>query len=241
MKKVIFFLSLAVSAVTIVLLLNRSPAAKPYKPTAPIAEKAQKIIEIDALCQYPALPTGCEATAAATVLRFLGSDITPEQFANDWLERDPDFYYSGGMLCGPDPNKVFAGDPFSDNSFGCYSGAIERAINKNGGGFSAETVESQSLWELCGRFIDKDTPVIIWATIGMKESAPGRSWLIDGKDPFTWISGEHCLVLIGYNEDYFFFSDPQSGSIVAYQKAISEKRFYELGRQALIINKTPSQ
>lgn len=78
---------------------------------------------------------------------------------------------------------------------------------------------------------------MIWATMGMKESKQGRKWRLKNGSEFTWIAGEHCLVLVGYGEDYYYFNDPQSGSTVAYQKALSEKRFKELGNQAVYIYK----
>ena len=44
-----------------------------------------------------------------------------------------------------------------------------------------------------------------------------------------------ALVLVGYNDEYYFLNDPQSGSTVAYQKDVVEKRFKELGFQAVYI------
>lgn len=39
------------------------------------------LISVPALCQYPELPTGCESTAAAMVLKFYGTEISPAEFA----------------------------------------------------------------------------------------------------------------------------------------------------------------
>ena len=71
--------------------------------------------------------------------------------------------------------------------------------------------------------------------MGMKESKAGRSWYLQDGSYFTWIAGEHCLVLTGYNKEYYFLNDPQSGTTVAYPKATVEKRYNELGRQAVYI------
>ena len=35
------------------------------------------LLEVPLLCQYPALPTGCEAVAATMVLQYYGADISP--------------------------------------------------------------------------------------------------------------------------------------------------------------------
>lgn len=92
---------------------------------------------------------------------------------------------------------------------------------------------------LCNEYIYNDKPILIWATMGMKESKTGRSWYLQDGSVFTWIAGEHCLVLVGYNDSYYLLNDPLSGSTVAYQKNIVEKRFAELGRQAVYICKKP--
>ena len=80
------------------------------------------------------------------------------------------------------------------------------------------------------KYIDKDMPLLIWATMSMKESFPGNSWYFEDGTEFTWIAGEHCLVLVGYDDEYYFLNDPMSGSTVGYQKTIVEKRFAEFTR-----------
>lgn len=66
----------------------------------------EKLIQVKELCQYPDLPTGCEATCASMVLNYYGVDITPQGFAGSWLEHNNDFEYIDDKLYGPDP-KVF--------------------------------------------------------------------------------------------------------------------------------------
>ena len=78
-----------------------------------MGSKGDKLLAVPALSQYPQLPTGCESTAAAMVLQYYGSSITPEEFASSWLECDGGFYTDDGVTYGPDPSMVFAGDPFS--------------------------------------------------------------------------------------------------------------------------------
>ena len=55
-------------------------------------------------------------------------------------------------------------------------------------------------------------------------------------DTYTWISGEHCLVLVGYDKDKYYFNDPyKNHGLIGYQKSLVEKRFEELGKQSLVI------
>ncbi len=195
----------------------------------------QKHIDVPAICQYPELPTGCESVAATMVLQYYNVNITAEKFAKDWLECSDSFYLSNGKLYGPDPNKVFAGNPFSRNSYGCYAEPIVHAINRNSTSCTAKAITGRTLEQLCAEYIANNKPLLIWATINMKESKAGNSWYFEDGKAFTWIAGEHCLVLVGYNDDYYFLNDPVYGSTVAYQKNITEKRFAELASQAVYI------
>ena len=103
----------------------RNKDNRPYESdNEDYAVVAEKLIDVPAICQYPELPTGCEATAAAMVLQYYGINITAEDFAAGWLVCDAGFYSINGLQYGPDPNEVFAGDPFSEYSYGCYAGPI---------------------------------------------------------------------------------------------------------------------
>ncbi len=193
-----------------------------------------KIIDVPLISQKPQLPTGCESTAAAMVLSFYGESITHTEFARNWLPKSNEFYTVNGIQHGPDPNTVFAGDPFSQYAYGCYAPVITRAINSNSRRLTAKTLKNLALSRLCTDYIDNGIPVLIWATIGMTESTSGKSWITPDGEKFTWTSGEHCLVLVGYNDEYYFFNDPLYGNTVGYKKDIVEHRYYELGMQAVV-------
>ena len=64
-----------------------------------------------------------------------------------------------------------------------------------------------------------------------------NKWIItDTGEEFSWISNEHCLVLVGYDNENYCFHDPQTGANVLYPKAVSEQRYRELGRQAITVH-----
>lgn len=195
------------------------------------------LLSVPALCQYPELPTGCESTAAAMVLQFYGEDISPSKFASEWLECSEDFYTYNGIFFGPDPNEIFAGDPFSSASYGCFSKPIANAINRNSKKISAETIVGKTLNQLCESYLKNGKPLLIWATMAMREAYNGKSWKTPNGSIFTWIAGEHCLVLVGYDSEFYYLNDPMSGSLVAYPKETVQKRFEELGSQAVLIHK----
>ncbi len=238
MKKMIMLLPFA--AVLLIIFLSvsagKSEEEKWDEKTVSPDSVTEKIISVPALCQYPLLPSGCEATAAAMVLRYYGSNITPEVFASMYLLCE-DLFYSGEKLYGPDPYEKFAGSPFGESyCYGCFAPVIEEAVNSMTG-FSAETVTGKTLSELCGLYIDNGKPLLVWATMEMREPEDGRVWnLPDGRE-FVWTAGEHCMVLTGYGDGVYYFNDPRSGGSVIFPEDISEKRFSQLGSQAVLIEK----
>ena len=170
------------------------------------------------------------------LLNYYNNKITPQAFAENILIKE-DFYYENGNLCGPHPDAAFIGDPFSENGYGCYAGAIVSSINSNINEVTAVNISGKTLGEILSNYTDCGIPVMIWATMGMKETKEGTVWQLENGETFTWISGEHCLVLIGYNDRFCFLNDPQLGSTVAYEKELVEKRFNDLNRQAVYICK----
>lgn len=199
-------------------------------------ETTSVLIDVPLICQNPVLPTGCEATAAAMILQYWGENISHEAFASNWLECDNEFYKTAGVLHGPDPNLVFAGDPFSKHSYGCYEQPIVNAVNRNSTVCQAVTIKNKSLDSLCKKYIDQGFPVLIWATMEMAPSYKSKSWVTKSGTEFTWIAGEHCLVLVGYGAEEYYFNDPLNGKLVCYPKDLTKERYEELGKRAAVIS-----
>lgn len=193
------------------------------------------LLDVPTLCQYPELATGCESVSATMVLNFYGIDISSTEFASDLLVCDDEFIKSGNKTFGPDPNEVFVGNPFEAYGYGCYAPAIEKAINDSCLNCKAEFINSKTLDELCSEYITNGEPILVWVTLRMEELEEGESWYIDDDTLFTWMSGEHCMVLVGFDEKYYLFNDPMTGGILAYKKDISQHRFSDMGMQALRI------
>ena len=69
----------------------------------------------------------------------------------------------------------------------------------------------------------------------MAEPFEGKTWEFEG-ETFTWIRPEHCLLLIGYNEENYAFCDPMhEESVTYYPKAKTETAYTALHSQAIII------
>ena len=80
--------------------------------------------------------------------------------------------------------------------------------------------------QLCTQYLDHGWPVVFWACIDMKEPVNGPDWYLeDGKTLFSWVSNEHCMLLVGYDETNYYFNDPWNHhGTIGYPKALTEAR-----------------
>ena len=194
--------------------------------TSPVQEK---IIDAPFLSQLPDFPSGCESVSTVMALNYAGIDISVDTFIDQYLDTS-----SGALF---DPDVTFGGDPRSVKGYGCYMPVISNAVNKllAGTSYYARTLGGIPLSSLCTDYIDKDIPVVIWATQEMAAPRAGRTWTFEGKT-IQWISPMHCLLLVGYNEDAYIFNDPlQSGPLTYYSKASVEAAYAGLSQQAIVI------
>lgn len=200
-----------------------------------IEKNGEVYLGVPQLCQYPSLPTGCESVAATMVLQYYNEAIQAETFADRWLEKDECFYRKKDRLYGPDPNKVFVGNPFTRNSYGCFAKVIEKAVNVHSSLCHAKVLIGDTLESLCERYINKGKPLVIWATMGMKAAEKGNQWWLQDECMYQWKAGEHCLVLVGYDRAYYYLNDPMSGGTVAYDKEVVDRCYEMMGAQAVYI------
>ena len=200
------------------------------------APPPKKILAVEKLLQNPELPTGCEITSLTMLLNYIGFDADKLVLADKYLEK--------GEYRAADPNKVFVGDPASYYAYGCYSDVIVNAAEK-----FLEDNDRTGSWEvrnITGCDADalysalaEGNPVVVWATMGMKEPKKGAEWIIpETNEKYVWAAGEHCLLLTGYDSkaDIVYMNDPLKGAM-KYKKSLFEKRFVQMGRNAVIITK----
>ncbi len=205
-------------------------------------------IDVPYISQKGLYPTGCESVSAVMLLRFLGYDISVDEFIKDYLDCQ-NFVMQNGQLYGPDPRKHFCGSPYCEDDFGCYPPVICKALTKvfhqkepvYGTNRKDASIlpnnTSQQIDHICyeaideshtpietlvARYLDKGMPVIFWACIDMKKPIIGPSWkLLDSGETFTWISNEHCMLMVGYDDAYYYFNDPYEGhGVIGYPKAL---------------------
>lgn len=190
-------------------------------------------------CQVGLLPTGCELISSKMVLEYLtNTEISIDTIVDNTLCTD--IKYSKGVYYAPSPDYAFIGDPYDEHGYGCYPPVIVNTCNSLLDHYEAIDTTGTSIESLCKDSIDSDIPVLLWVTIGLKESSNGNEWYLTDEagsitdNKFIWKKPEHCLVLIGYDKDYYYCSDPlMKASAVKYEKELVEKRFIEMGEKSV--------
>ena len=190
-------------------------------------------------------PTGCELVSTSMLLAKYGIKITADEIVKKGYIKTKEVYLdSRGDPYGPDPHMTFIGDPLEDNGYGCYSGAIVKALKKivPKDKYKVVDLTGEDLEDICREYVDKGIPVLYWGSLKMEPLYYDvvNHWYIDeGKrkgEEFKWMSNEHCMVLIGHNKDNYIFNDPSVDRAGAeYIRPIVEKRFKELGKQSVAI------
>ena len=93
-------------------------------------------------------------------------------------------------------------------------------------------------------YIVNDVPVMVWATTNMQEPYVFDTWVVDYVDEnakaqigdkVDWYMHQHCLVLMGYDKDNYYFADSTDGIISCFEKSLCEQRYEEMGSQCIVV------
>lgn len=211
-----------------------------YKKPKVILNKT--VIDVPVVNQYPELPTGCEIASTTALLKYIGIHTEKTELKDKYFEiKDTFTYNSQGEKIGPDPYQVFVGDPTS-GGFGCMSDVVEKTIDKyfKQNGLLYDAIQINGIKENdLEKLLDNGIPVIVWASRNMKpfKYYESNEWILDttGKK-FTWPSNAHVLVICGYDDKNYYFSDSDNKKeIVFYKKSDFVTRWEEFGSQAVIV------
>lgn len=192
------------------------------------------------------LMAGCETYACIVVLQYLNFDIDEHEFVDNYLITKPVAYGEDGVLYGPDMNSAFAGDIYT--GYGIYAPAMAKCMNSylktTGRNMTANVIKDKTLDDLCREYIDQDIPVMVWATGYMADPYIRDTWIVNYVDENAtkeigdtegWYAHEHCMVLFGYDEDNYYFSDSVAGAVSVFSKSESQDKFEKLGSQAIVV------
>ncbi len=208
--------------------------------TTTAATPTSIMLEVPYYTQNGLLPTGCELVSAKMVMEYYG--VTPS--INDIVENTfaKYTYMEGGKNYGYHPNDAFIGSPLDKTSFGCFPPVVSKMMNHFlPQGKEAVPLEGESLQQLAETYLPQNTPVMVWATMGMQETYGAIGWyLLDAEGNRTdewyfWPAREHCLVLVGYDEKNYYFHDPMQKANVSWSRELVEQRYADMGSRALVV------
>lgn len=201
-----------------------------------------KILDVPYIYQKIDYPNGCESVSTVMALQDLGMDIDVETFISKYLDMGARPVVGG---IGPDPEAVYCGNPRLQSGWGCYSPVIVNALNKfmDKSKYTVQQFYGKSLEELCKTYIDNDIPVILWATVNMVDSSASgyyRHWTTAEGKKISYNAKLHCLLLVGYDEESYYFNDPlkmnaDGPQYTEYSKAAVEKAYSILKQQCVVI------
>lgn len=202
-----------------------------------LAQKDTPLITVPLITQQDSgYQTGCELVSGAMLLNYYGIGATAQDL---YAQMDRVSTPEDASGVGADPSQYFIGDPAGKSGYGCYAGALTVGLNRilKGNRYAVD-ITGTDLEIIEKNYIEQDIPVIIWATIHMSEPREGDSWKLADGSTFRWIAGEHCLVLVGADDNYYYFNDPDhSGEAIGYEKELVRQRYEQLGEQAIIISR----
>ncbi|MCH5464338.1 C39 family peptidase [Levilactobacillus tujiorum] len=108
--------------------------------------KSYRWLNVPLIAQRPQLPTGCEITATAMMLKYAGAKVTKMSLAKE-------------MPRSSNPNKGFVGSPYSKSGWWIYPKGLMKTVKRHTG--SAKNMTGASFKKMKTQ-INKGHPVVIW-------------------------------------------------------------------------------
>ncbi len=184
--------------------------------------------------QFPKYPTGCESVALYILLKYNKVNVNVLDIVNN-LKKGELPYTVGGVTYGGNPEKEFIGDPKTNYSYGAFNGPLKDVANMFKPG-----IVSKKGWDFKNvtDLLDRNIPVMAWVTINLSKPYISRTWIYkETGEEIKWISGEHAVVIIGYEENSVVVSDPYTGTIRNFDKNLFIERYNYLGKRVLYYEK----
>lgn len=199
----------------------------------PIEAKEVKINNIICINQNPELPTGCEVTALAILMKQSNFNVDKMDIAKRIRKADiPKI--ENGKLVGEHPNNAFIGSPYSSKSYGVYIKPLIDVMGVYMDKSRIDNLTDKKFDELL-KVVGSGRGVLVIITNELKQPITSKTWTLKDGSKFNWLSNEHSVVLNGYTDDQVIVSDPINGKIVKYDKDLFKLRWEQMGSQAVAI------
>lgn len=200
------------------------------------------IKDVPIILQIPNYHNGCESASSTMILQYYGYNITLPEV----IEKVPivPLEYKKGRLYGGDPNESFTGS-MSSRGYGIYAkpmvDVLKSIIKDQNGKHQVKNLTGSSLEDLL-TYVEMGHPIQIWATASLQtyEQSSKQEWYVktlDGEytnEKVTFPISEHCLVLVGYDEENIYLNNPLEGLSI-WNKEKFEKSYIDMGKQAIMI------
>lgn len=180
-------------------------------------------------------PTGCEAVSATMVLKFKGYNVSTKDIIKNTKMGSKKHQKSDGIWYGANPFEEFVGEPslgLGKGSYGVFAKPIANAMAVYAAG-KVTNISGCSENELFNQ-VSKGNPVVVWCVKNGGNLKEGVTWHYEG-GTFKELVGEHCAVLIGYDEDYVYLNDPSAGENVKQSKSKFISNWKQLFSQAIVV------
>ena len=188
------------------------------------------LLDVPFVEQLPALPSGCEITAATSMLDYYGFEASNTEL-NEYLEQG--WYY--GFY--DNPHERFVGY-CAGEGWMAYPEPIVAALN----GYleAQEANDEYEAVDITGASPDdlynlarEGTPSTVWVTTYLQDRTVMYTWYIDDEE-FSASEQDHAMVLCGYKDGEVALVDP-FGGLEWYPREDFEAAYDERGRMACII------
>ncbi len=211
-------------------------AATPQKEELPPSVQ----LPVEDILQLPELPNGCEATSLTMLLQYLGLPADKIDIVENYLPR-ADVVLQNGLPYGPDPNDSYVGNPADTTGYYCFAQPIVTAANQyladSKSSLQAQNITGADSQALMQQLADGH-PVVVWCT---KEFAPLEDsinyWYLNATDElYVPYSNLHCMVLCGYDDEYFYLRDPLNNELAGVEQQVFLDSYAALNQQAVVIH-----
>ncbi len=192
------------------------------------------------------LKAGCETYACTMLLNSLGFDVDEHTIADNYLNTHYITWDENGNAFGPDMHSAFAGSAYA--GWGVYAPSMAKSMNQylsdQHSKLKAYDYKDIPLETLIKDYVSKGVPVMVWATTDMEEPYVFDSWTVNYVDEnaeaeigdtVDWYMHEHCLVLIGYDENEYYFADSAAGAVSHFDKELVKQRYEQMFSQCIVV------
>lgn len=187
---------------------------------------------VSTILQFPKYPTGCESVALTILLNYHGYDVSVDDVISK-LKLGPKPFLKENIWYGGNPELEFIGSPYDRESYGVYEKPIYDVAKVYSNNVVMGTGKSlTSVLEI----VKNGNPVMVWISYNLTVPYISASWIYEPTmEKIEWKSGEHVVVIIGYNSKQVIVSDPYSGNVKYFNRSTFENRYNYFGKKNIYL------